>query len=108
MLLARDTTVVARARRTIALGATAFALAGTGFAQAQMRAPNQSSDKSSAMDTSAAEAAFKRADTNKDGKLSKEESARLPAINARFAEVDANHDGSLSLEEFIAAYTAKQ
>ena len=108
MRLSGDTTVVARARRAIAVGIAAFAVSGAGFAQAQMRAPSQTPDKSGAMDTSAAEAAFKRADTNKDGKLSKEESARLPAINARFAEVDANHDGSLSLEEFIAAYTAKQ
>lgn len=107
MSLARDFTVIARARRVIALSAASFALLGGGAAQAQLKAPAAAPTKS-ATDTSAAEAAFKRADTNKDGKLSKEESVRLPAINARFPEVDANHDGSLSLEEFIAAYTAKQ
>jgi Ca2+-binding EF-hand superfamily protein len=55
---------------------------------------------------SAAEAAFKRADANADGKLSKEEAARLPAIAAKFAELDADKDGSLSMTEFMAGYEA--
>ena len=53
-----------------------------------------------------AEAAFAAADTNKDGKLSKEEASQLPAIAARFEELDRNKDGFLSLEEFMTGYTA--
>jgi hypothetical protein len=55
---------------------------------------------------SAGEAAFKRADANGDGKLSKEEAARLPAIAAKFDELDKDKDGTLSLSEFMAGYEA--
>lgn len=46
------------------------------------------------------EAAFKRADTNGDGKLSRSEADHLPAIAARFEQVDANRDQFISMEEF--------
>jgi Ca2+-binding EF-hand superfamily protein len=52
------------------------------------------------------EAAFARADANGDGKLSKEEAARLPAISAKFAQLDKDKDGSLSPAEFAAGVTA--
>lgn len=52
------------------------------------------------------EAAFTRADGNGDGKLSKEEAARMPAIAAKFDELDANKDGFLSMDEFAAGYMA--
>jgi hypothetical protein len=48
-------------------------------------------------------AAFKRADTNADGKLSKEEAAAMPAVAAKFDEADKDKDGFLSLAEFAAA-----
>ena len=51
-------------------------------------------------------AAFKRADTNGDGKLSKEEAANMPAIAARFDELDKDKDGFLSLEEFAAGMSS--
>ena len=54
-----------------------------------------------AADKGAAEAAFARADTNQDGKLSRAEAARLPEIAARFDELDRDKDGFLSLEEFL-------
>lgn len=52
------------------------------------------------------EAAFKRADANSDGKLSKDEAARLPAIAAKFDELDRDKDGFLSMAEFAAGYAA--
>ena len=50
-----------------------------------------------------AAAAFARADTNKDGKLSRQEAARLPAVEQRFDQIDTNRDQSVSREEFEAA-----
>ncbi|MFT3718688.1 hypothetical protein [Pseudorhodoferax sp.] len=44
--------------------------------------------------------AFGRADTDGDGRLSREEAQRLPAVAERFDEIDANHDRVLSREEF--------
>ena len=57
-----------------------------------------------AKDKTAMEAAFTRADANADGKLSKEESARMPAIAAKFDELDTNKDGSLTMDEFATGY----
>lgn len=48
----------------------------------------------------AAAAAFERADTNKDGELSVQEAAQLPAIAQRFKELDTDQNGSLSRAEF--------
>ena len=50
-----------------------------------------------------ADAAFTRADTNKDGKLSRQEAARLPAVEQRFDLIDTNKDQLVSREEFEAA-----
>jgi Ca2+-binding EF-hand superfamily protein len=61
----------------------------------------------SATQRAAVEAAFTRADTNGDGKLTRQESERLPAIAIRFDELDKDKDGFLSLEEFAAGALAK-
>jgi EF hand len=47
-------------------------------------------------------AAFRRADSDGDGLLTREESAHLPAIYAQFDELDVNHDGVLTIDEFDA------
>ena len=60
--------------------------------------PSATADAASA--NRQAEAAFKRADTNQDGKLSRAEAERLPVIAQRFDQLDANHDQFISLEEF--------
>lgn len=46
------------------------------------------------------DAAFARADVNKDGKLDKKEAEVMPAIAERFGQLDADSDGALSREEF--------
>jgi Ca2+-binding EF-hand superfamily protein len=53
-------------------------------------------------------AAFKRVDADGNGKLSKEEAARLPAIADKFDTLDKDKDGALSAEEFSAAAAPKQ
>ena len=47
--------------------------------------------------------AFKKADTNKDGRLTKAEAAAAPEIARQFTQLDTNHDGILSRREFNAA-----
>lgn len=47
-----------------------------------------------------AAAAFDRADTNKDGQLSAQEAATLPAVGQRFKELDTDQNGALSRAEF--------
>lgn len=49
------------------------------------------------------DAAFARADVNKDGKLDKKEAEMMPAVAERFGQLDADSDGALSREEFNKA-----
>ncbi|MDP2256455.1 MAG: EF-hand domain-containing protein [Polaromonas sp.] len=46
------------------------------------------------------EAAFKRADTNRDGRLSRQETEHFPALAQRFEQLDGNGDSFLSSDEF--------
>jgi hypothetical protein len=48
-------------------------------------------------------AAFIRADANKDGKLSRQEAVRFPAVEQRFDQIDTNKDKLVSREEFEIA-----
>ena len=59
----------------------------------------------SAVDREAIEAAFARADTNGDGKLSRVEAQRFPEIAARFDELDRDRDNFLSFAEFAIGAT---
>ena len=59
----------------------------------------------SAVDREAIEAAFARADTNGDGKLSRDEAQRFPEIAARFDELDRDRDNFLSFAEFAVGAT---
>jgi hypothetical protein len=56
----------------------------------------------------AAMSAFKRADANGDGKLSKEEAMKMPGIADKFDALDVNGDGFLSLSEFASAFDEKK
>jgi len=52
---------------------------------------------------------FRRADSDGDGRLSREEAKRnLPRVAAKFDVIDANHDGFISLEEMRAWLAAKR
>jgi EF hand len=94
----RPITPTASRRAPAAAAALAMLLAAALPAQAQSAAP---------AGKEAAEAAFKRADANGDGKLSKDEAARLPEIAARFDELDKDKDGALSMAEYMASMAAK-
>ena len=50
-----------------------------------------------------AQAAFDRADADRDGRLSRAEAEHLPAIAARFDALDVDHDGRLSPDELARA-----
>jgi Ca2+-binding EF-hand superfamily protein len=67
------------------------------------------------------EAAFKKLDSNNDGKLSKTEFAKIAekrknkgkpvkegAIDKRFGKLDTNNDGSVSADEFKAKKKGKK
>lgn len=56
---------------------------------------------------SSAQAAFKRADTNADGKLSRLELEHFPAMAPHFSLIDSNRDSVISFEELIQAATEK-
>ncbi|HQS30326.1 EF-hand domain-containing protein [Polaromonas sp.] len=49
------------------------------------------------------EAAFNRADRNRDGKLSRAEAEHFPLLVERFDLIDGNHDAFLSRDEFERA-----
>ena len=81
------------------LTSVAFAATAQTPAPTQTKAP---AAELTAKDKAAIETSFGRADVNGDGKLSKDEAAKLPAIAAKFDELDKNKDGFLSIDEFAA------
>lgn len=50
---------------------------------------------------------FIKADANRDGKLSREESKMLPAIAEKFDTIDKDKDGSLNIDEFTVGIKAR-
>ncbi len=90
-----------------ALVAATAALTLAFAANAQTMGPGGSA-ATTAKDMAAMEAAFTRADADKDGSLSAQEVGRMPAIAAKFGELDVNKDGVLSKTEFSAGYFAAQ
>ena len=83
----------------VSLGALAIA------AQAQGTAAPSADSTPAANSTTAA---FTRADSNADGKLTKQEAARLPAIASRFDELDKDKDGVLTSAEFDTGAAMKK
>ena len=50
-----------------------------------------------------ADAAFNRADTNRDGRLDRDEAEHFPVLSQRFDLIDTNRDSFISREEFNQA-----
>jgi Ca2+-binding EF-hand superfamily protein len=50
---------------------------------------------------------FTALDANKDGKVSKAEAQKNPAVSQMFDQADKNHDGFLSKDEFDQAFGKK-
>jgi len=90
-------------RTLLRVAALPFVLAGAAL-MAHAQTKNPSAEPAPAKDKEVIEAAFKRADANGDGKLSKEEAAKLPAISAKFEQLDKSKQGFITLEEFAAGY----
>ena len=93
------------ARSVLLVAAMAFG--GVAGAQGQTTAPRPSTSASAAAQsipankasTSDVNAAFDRADTNKDGKLSRTEAENLPSVAQRFEQIDTDRDTFISREE---------
>lgn len=49
------------------------------------------------------DAAFNRADTNRDGRLNREEAEHFPVLSQRFDMIDVNRDSFISRDEFNQA-----
>ena len=87
----------------------ALALGGIAGAQGQTTAPGPAASASAAADSIPAnratskdvDAAFDRADTNKDGKLSREEAENLQSVAQRFERIDTDRDTFISREELM-------
>lgn len=103
-------------RSVLLVGALAVGAAGAARAQTAPPSPASPTSPPSQMAPSTAvpqnrttpqdvEAAFGRADANKDGKLDRQEAEHLPAVAQRFDQIDANHDTFISLAELTKAAT---
>jgi hypothetical protein len=53
--------------------------------------------------TTTLDAAFSRADTDRDGRLSRKEAEHFPMLSQRFDTIDMNRDSFISREEFDRA-----
>lgn len=97
------------ARSAVLISALVLGAATTAHAQSPAPIPADSGSPARQMSPPAkisakdVDAAFVRADTNKDGKLDKKETESMPLVAERFMQLDANADGFLSREEFSKA-----
>jgi Ca2+-binding EF-hand superfamily protein len=92
-------------RSLLALAILPVVVAGaalTAFAQSQPAIEQPVAAKDKAL----VESAFTKADANGDGKLTRDEVAKLPVIASKFDALDKDKDGVLSLEEFAVGFIA--
>jgi len=98
-------------RSVLLIAALAAGAVGAARAQTAPASPNSPPSQMEApaavpqnrTTTKDVEAAFSRADANKDGKLDRQEAEHLPAVAQRFDQIDANHDSFISLAELTKA-----
>ena len=102
-----DFTMLRHARRVAAITLASAFVAAPMLSQAQSATPSPAAAPQQGSAKMSAAEAFKLADTNQDGKLSRDELAAMPAMAAKFDAIDKDKDGSISLAEFTAAYAAK-
>lgn len=95
---------LARAAFSPLLLVTALATAQTATPQSP---PAPSTPVPTASEQATLAAAFKAADTDKDGKLSNAELIQIPVLATKFADLDKNKDGFVSSDEFTAGVTVK-
>jgi Ca2+-binding EF-hand superfamily protein len=92
-------------RSMLGLASLPLILAGAVLsAHAQSQSP--AAQPTAAKDKQMVESAFTKVDANTDGKLSKQEAAKLPAIGAKFDDLDKDKDGQLTLDEFTTAFSS--
>lgn len=105
-----------RASSKLALAGAFLALGTLGPLAAHAQAPqgqaptdplNQPPTAAGPGGSSSPASMFTKADANRDGKLSREESKMLPSIADRFDTIDKDKDGSLNIEEFTVGIKAK-
>ena len=94
----------------VAAAATALLIA-VGLAHAQSTTPGQpptgtQAPAPGAKDNASIEAAFAKADADRDGRVTKKELSAMPQLLAKFDALDKNKDGALSLQEFAAGLSA--
>ncbi len=82
---------------------SALVLGGATAALAQSTAAPMAASPQANATAKELDAAFAKADTNKDGKLDKKEAQMMPSVADRFEQLDANGDGFISREEFSKA-----
>ena len=63
----------------------------------------QASQVNNRVGSRSTDAAFDRADTNRDGRLNREEAEHFPVLSQRFDLIDTNRDSFISREEFNQA-----
>jgi len=110
-MLIQHKLAIASALSALALAAgaqTAAPAAPAADAQGQATGSTQGAAAGQSDSAGVVKAAFKRADANNDGKLSREEAAALPAVAEKFTQLDKNSDGSIGAEEFEAGVTTGQ
>jgi Ca2+-binding EF-hand superfamily protein len=79
-------------------------LAATAVALAALLLPSVAAAQKAPPQDTSPQALFVRIDTDSDGKVSRDEAARMPSVATRWEELDKNKDGALSREEFVAGF----
>lgn len=98
---------VARALIIATASAWSVGAAAQGAQPAQPGTPPSAQQQPGAGVSPAMQAAFKRADADGDGKVTRDEAAKAGMAADKFAALDKNGDGALDIAEFSAPVPAK-